>query len=241
MAVNLQIGQSVIIGKEGNIRVNNSTVSRRHCSLTRTSQDGYMLNDLDSTNGTYVDGIAIFSTPVTLQTHVKLGNYETTIGHLLGYQVPAPGPKAASAPGPAPAKETKQVSIDHLFPIYQEYDQAVRDIQKKRARMGMNRMLFYTVPAIAGTVGSFLQDDTARSILGAFSALSVVGMVAYTMLMPSKSDELVDEQFELNQDFQLNFTCPECKNFLGQRPPKLLLKVGSCPYCKSKFVSHRHH
>ena len=106
MAVNLQIGQSVIIGKEGNIRVNNSTVSRRHCSLTRTSQDGYMLNDLDSTNGTYVDGIAIFSTPVTLQTHVKLGNYETTIGHLLGYQVPATGPKAASAPGPASDKET---------------------------------------------------------------------------------------------------------------------------------------
>ena len=45
-------------GADCGVVVDSPLVSARHCQLTQTA-DGYFLNDLGSTNGTYVDGLRI--------------------------------------------------------------------------------------------------------------------------------------------------------------------------------------
>lgn len=62
---------------ECDVWVPESTVSAKHCSLRKSTQ-GYRLRDLDSTNGTFVDGAKI-SSPATIhpETHVMLGGLIT--------------------------------------------------------------------------------------------------------------------------------------------------------------------
>lgn len=45
-----------IIGRGGNIKINSPGVSREHAKLTRKADGSYILEDLNSTNGTFVNG-----------------------------------------------------------------------------------------------------------------------------------------------------------------------------------------
>ena len=50
--------QEVIIGKEGTQKfpINNSRVSRQHAKITVSDSGQWTLEDLNSTNGTYING-----------------------------------------------------------------------------------------------------------------------------------------------------------------------------------------
>src|SRR5271154_650554 len=75
--------RSWVIGNSADcdVVVDSPLASSRHCQLTQTA-DGYILDDLGSTNGTYVDGLRI-----TSSIRVTPGNEIT-----LGRTVPMPWP-----------------------------------------------------------------------------------------------------------------------------------------------------
>ena len=60
---------SIVIGRdiECNLVIPDTKASRRHCRVTRTGAD-FIVEDLGSKNGTYVDGQRITG-PVTLKPH----------------------------------------------------------------------------------------------------------------------------------------------------------------------------
>jgi pSer/pThr/pTyr-binding forkhead associated (FHA) protein len=68
LGVELRIpeGES-IIGREGTLAIQDATVSRQHAKITREG-DSIYIEDLGSSNGTYVDGIRIEET-----TEIKPG------------------------------------------------------------------------------------------------------------------------------------------------------------------------
>ncbi len=86
------IGQSWVIGAEADcdIVVDRPTVSGHHCRLSRT-HGGFILDDLGSSNGTFVNGVRI-STP----TNVAKGDTIT-----LGRTVPMPWPNVFEPSKPA--------------------------------------------------------------------------------------------------------------------------------------------
>jgi ABC-type multidrug transport system ATPase subunit len=88
----LQILGSWLVGSDAScdLVVSDPTVSGRHCRLTRTEQ-GFTLEDLGSTNGTYVDGAKI---PARQPVAVARGQHVT-----VGLNAPLPWPRdpAASA------------------------------------------------------------------------------------------------------------------------------------------------
>ena len=48
-------------GKQNDLVLDDSTASRRHCEI-EVGEGGYQIRDLDSTNGTLVDGVRVTST-----------------------------------------------------------------------------------------------------------------------------------------------------------------------------------
>ena len=67
--------RSWVIGSSADcdVVVDSPLASSRHCQLTQTA-DGFILDDLGSTNGTYVDGVRIASsTRVTPANEITLG------------------------------------------------------------------------------------------------------------------------------------------------------------------------
>lgn len=73
---NLQRREKIVIGRgtECDVVIQDLKASRRHCQLTR-KQDGFLLEDLGSKNGTYVNGERITEPMVLTSTNTfKIGD-----------------------------------------------------------------------------------------------------------------------------------------------------------------------
>ena len=72
----LKSRQSIVIGRgaECDVVVKDEKASRRHCRLSRQTAD-FLLEDLGSRNGTYVDGLRISEpTPLKSNQTFKIGD-----------------------------------------------------------------------------------------------------------------------------------------------------------------------
>lgn len=86
----LKNGQKVTIGRgsEADVVINNTAISRLHTALEITA-GVYMVSDLGSLNGTYVNGVKITSTvPVSEQDDIRVGKFRL---------IPAEGHNPAAA------------------------------------------------------------------------------------------------------------------------------------------------
>lgn len=248
MAVLLSIGQSIIVGRQGSqpLQIADMTVSRRHCKITRVTQDEYELEDLDSSRGTVVNGQQIYQTRVRLDTPVSLGNFATSVGQLLGFVTQHNGGgsvKLVDHPQGSNQPPVKTLSIGHLERVFDEYEENTKNISKQRARQQGRRALPMQIgmPLIM-FVGiiidvAHVDDNTALAFKMVLSLVCVVLTLVLTLTSFSSNDTMVEDTFETNKQFQIDYVCPGCKNFLGMnRPVQALLNSGKCPYCKSRFV-----
>ncbi|WNG33537.1 PAS domain S-box protein [Archangium violaceum] len=60
-------------GADAGFQINDHGVSRRHARITRTPEGGFHLADLDSTNGTYLNGVRIASAELHEGDRVQIG------------------------------------------------------------------------------------------------------------------------------------------------------------------------
>lgn len=101
--------QSVIIGRQGqqSVSIDDMSVSKRHLSATPMSDGRWSIEDLGSTNGTYVNGLPVVTAIVDADTPLMLGSLQTTLRHLLNL---APAPKVVPKPAPVHAAEPAPIS-----------------------------------------------------------------------------------------------------------------------------------
>ena len=62
----IAVDRRVTIGREGDFRLTDPTISRMHAAVTPTGDGRVLLEDLGSTGGTVVNGTRLFG-PVTLR------------------------------------------------------------------------------------------------------------------------------------------------------------------------------
>ena len=79
-------------GTDADIRLTDQAVSRRHAEI-RIVNSATMLNDLQSTNGTTVNGVTVTTTALSDGDEIRIG--ET----VLTYRAPADAPDGAALPG----------------------------------------------------------------------------------------------------------------------------------------------
>lgn len=225
MPINLNIGQEMIVGRLGSqaIKIDDMSVSRKHCKIKRLSQTEFEIEDLGSTRGTVVGGLPVYMTRVKADTPLMLGNFKTTVGRLLGTPV------------------AEVVSIGHLERVFDRYEEDTKELSKQRTREQGKRALPMQIglPLIMGA-GMFLDliidPGSANAVKGVLSAVCIGMSVFMSVRAISSNDSMIDDQFEINKQFQIDYVCPKCKNFLGMsRPVQALLNAGKCPYCKSRF------
>jgi len=97
----------VAIGRDADVTLNDQTISRRHAELRRVDGE-WVLRDLNSVNGTYVNGVRI-DKPVRLRRgdQIRLGN------SLLVYTGDEPPqPKTVSVPGGLVTLDAGSVGVD---------------------------------------------------------------------------------------------------------------------------------
>lgn len=127
-------------------------VSRYHCRLLPLSENTYLLEDLDSTGGTFVDGIQVKRAVVSVETPISLAKMP-----LLLDQIPAL--KKNEIQTPPKTDNDYREEFAKLKEVYEGIKQAKLSLQKKEAfktSMVRGALAFIPIvgPSLAMIVGS---------------------------------------------------------------------------------------
>lgn len=147
--------ESIVIGRDPGVDVliDNPSVSRRHAEI-RLGDEGWMVEDLGSSNGTFIRGTKIQGPQsIGLGDEIGFGKFSIVFGKALGEgeHPPAPG---AVAPKPAPAAPSEGTM--HINP------HEVRELLKESDRKKRAHLLWQS----AGRSGTHYLSDAPAVLIG---------------------------------------------------------------------------
>lgn len=218
----------IIVGKKGTqkLPITDPMVSRNHCKLTEQPDGAFLLEDLGSANGTFVNGSSVIRTCVTRDTIIQLGpNLKVRVADLVGDQIP----QFPQPPKPEPVPE---FSVKPLQYIWDEYQNELDEIRAKQKSINTWRM---TTPLFTMASG-VLTAATGGNPIGWILMIIGLCITVYAFVKTSNDDS--DERRKIALDkFQTHYICPNPKcGHTHAQSPKILLQNKTCPFCKCKYI-----
>ena len=146
---------SILIGRDeqADVRIDNPSVSRRHAEI-RLGDGGWVVDDLGSSNGTFLKGNRIQGPqPIGLGDEIGFGKFSIVFGKALESDEGQPArPSAATGPSTAAAEGTMHIRPHEVKELLQESD------RKRRAHVvwesGGQRGTHYLADAPAVLIGT---------------------------------------------------------------------------------------
>jgi pSer/pThr/pTyr-binding forkhead associated (FHA) protein len=224
------VKKELLIGKHGEYVVTDAYVGRRHARLIR-EDDGLYIEDLDSTNGTFVNGKSIKRKKISASDKIVLGK-----SYILDLADAAKSLPMSDA-------EFTQAFV-RLKNVYATYTEKQLDIIT-RVQSPMIPRLLGTLPGLL-IAGSMMIPSESMQQMGATRMYIMIGGVVISLvggllsdnIMTKKNREKQKALKELNEQFSIDYSCPNCQNSFGNRPWEALKRQGQCPACKRKFNVH---
>ena len=211
----------VNIGKaaENDMVIGNSSVSRTHARLCSEGSSGWILEDLNSTNGTFVNDVQILKKNIIASDRIRFGNSDTySLKELLH------------------ANNDYSEEFGKLKEIYKTYTEAKVKIQSSnQLKTRLFQSLPFALPGVIGVTIGFLGKGSPEM----FGISLFITILAPTIgiYLGAKQASKVPLQLQILADnFKINYVCPKCGAFLGEIPWESLVKKKQCPACKAKWA-----
>lgn len=206
-------GKVQLVGQPGSVPMD---VSKQHATFTQQKDDTWELRNLNALNVTFVNGLAVEKKTVSDTDKIELGSSH----YLVSWEI-IKGPKVET------------VDVRPLKRVWEEYNNANIEIRKRQKNNG----LLASVPmlfTISGTAVTALIPEAYRAYSLGFTIVALL-IMAYGFYK-RYTDNSIDEQEELKQQFQKRYTCPKCGHFMGHESYDILIQNESCRFCKAKFI-----
>jgi hypothetical protein len=226
---------------DNTIVINKPDISSHHARITFLGNGNFLVEDLDSTNGVYVNGYRIQKANVTTRDEVRLS--EATVLNLAAiFELNAPKqPQQAKT-------EPKDFSFEfaELKQVWEEYNRVKIQVSKnyqKKANM-------FQIVAGFLPVGIWLlvkeiyinqfKEDHDRynewmSYMMVFTATgSALGVALRSFFIQPPQEKLNN----LDEEFRVRYVCPnpECRTQLGNIPWQSYINQGKCFRCQAKYT-----
>lgn len=207
----------LLIGRKAHnhVVIDDKRISGQHCKISRLANGDYLLEDLDSSNGSFIDGRQVASILVNKQSQCRLAEFNLNLRLLLSIWELEPiakgTPYAQILQAQSRLDEQKAIytQFEKLEAIYQQYVEDKKKLRRKAAYKNS----------------------------GIRAGLALIPIVGTSLAMLSSStDKTAEKQIDLTEQFKLDYVCPKCNNFLGDIPFENLRKRGTCNYCKTAWV-----
>lgn len=241
MADEVTIGRNVPESKSSFIVPNQyKGVSGTHAKVSRGGDGRLYIEDLDSTNGTYVNNLKIKRSPITKSDKITLGG-KIGVGYPLQLQS-----IIELLPISDDEFNHRMNQLKHVWYNHQE-QQNYFGLQRQKA--ASSKMLYLLLAGgiggiiitIASALGVFKQgsDSAAQIATGIVTLLfSLLAYIIGDRIVASKMTKLNEETSQENIQFQIDYECPACNLFLA-KPWDVIASKGECPYCHRKFTPRR--
>ncbi|MDR3142175.1 MAG: FHA domain-containing protein [Tannerellaceae bacterium] len=214
----------VRIGKasDNDYVANDPCISRHHARLTREANGSLLLEDLDSTNGTYVNGSQILKKRVVPTDTVTLGNsFVLNISEVL---------------------KSRNDYCEEFAALKEVYDRYIEAKIRIQSSNQFKTRLFQALPfALPGVVGVAVGFMGKRSplFLGISLLIAICAPAAGIYLGARQSAKIPRQLQDLADQFKTDYVCPKCGTFLGEIPWESLSNKKHCPVgsCKARWVN----
>jgi hypothetical protein len=222
---------------QGNIRIDaaQTSVSRVHAKLIRTA-NGFFIEDLESTQGTTVNGKRILKKKITPDDTVMLGSYTLNIREIIA-GLPVSDAEFAQA-------------FANLKIVYDTYRGArLRTQSQNQGSMMLKRSLPMALPGLLMVIVSLLfmggspQTEEARAKAEMFrtvtmvagGVLSAAAMVGGSIWSAKEMTKMQPRLEKLDEAFRNAYVCPACHKHFGQTTWENLRTQGQCPFCRRRW------
>ncbi|GAB3568605.1 hypothetical protein GCM10027578_21450 [Spirosoma luteolum] len=242
-----QLGQlpSHTIGRAltNTIVIPNGRISSHHARLLACTPTTFLLEDLDSRNGTFVNGLRISRKLVGRADTVQLADATFSLGELLAMQTDLPGtvtPRLAPAGlPPVPVAEPALASpldftaaFAELQQVYTQYPLLRKACRNREKMIRTGSVVLSSVVGISAVVAS---GGTALPLL---QVLSSAGL---SLLVPTLCSTLLstDEKLDLiDREYRERYRCPNpaCRDPFGVREWDMLAQQKTCRRCQAIWV-----
>lgn len=213
-------------------------VGREHAKIYRAPDGVLYIEDLNSTNGTYVNNRKVKRSPINLSDRITLGGKSD-----LGYHLPL-DKVIAMLPLSDEDFNFQFNKLKYIWNYHQEY---IRETNLKKQKIGTRRMLPMMIGGVFGAfvpIAQFFINTGGGGIdpIAIFSGIIALGgFIGYFILGNIITDKMRELDIEIaneNEKFQLEYVCPDNKKFLGA-PWAVIANKAECPCCKRKFTPNK--
>ncbi len=245
-AASFTIGRSA----ENHLVVNQPGVSRQHARVTFITDHVVLLEDADSTYGTFVDGRRVARTVIGTESRIVFGQGEPTspqvIFDLKNREVALVPVAATYKPGKltAPRAEFSEISeTSDPIPVPVAKSDPL-DFREEFKRLEAAQQTYATARELI-QVNSPRQQAWVRAGFGltgllgfAFPALLAVGVLGAVIgqIVAAEFLNPAEKLLALDKEFKRLYVCPSCGVFLGNIPYPDLIRRKQCRECKAKWV-----
>ena len=211
--------------ESNNYQIDNATVSGNH-AVVHISVDykTFTLQDLNTTNGTKINGQAIMRKKITTKDHIQFGDYVLDTKFFI--------------------KQLEEFILKNRIDFFKEFN-ALKVIEKKYLTKKNNTNKYFKIRAglVKGciTIGLIViisQLKILDEIEGGRMYLMIgVGAIGGIISTASISDKKVKHKLDdLYIEFTELFTCPKCKFDMTSKSWKFWRSKKKCPKCKCNWV-----
>ena len=202
-------------------------VSRKHARVTFVTDHVVLLEDLDSTYGTVVDGLRVARTIISPESRIALGPEPLDPQRIFAVRHAAPAPRPAPLPPEADSSDVRRAfrRLEHVYDIYTEARESL--LVEGPVRQAWVRSSIGRAPVVGGVAVGFVGGGLGfiPLIAGAVGQI----LAAHFINIPEKLAAL-------DKEFRRNYVCPRCGQFLGSVPYAELVKRRQCRECKARWV-----
>ncbi len=213
---------TINIGKaaENDLVIENASVSRKHARLCSDDASGWMLEDLNSTNGTFVNDIQIVKISVSPTDRIRFGNSEIySLGDILHHN------------------NDYSLEFESLKDIYKEYTkQKVKIQSSNQMKTRLLQSAPFALPGIVGVTIGFM-GQASPEVFGISLFITILAPTIGIYLGAKQASKVPSLLQALADGFKIKYVCPKCGAFLGEIPWESLANKKQCTSCKAKWVN----
>ena len=227
---------------DNKIVVPNSKVSGQHARLIQCTDTSFVLEGLDSKNGTFVNDVRITRKVVYSDDIVRFADTTFTVDELLKLQrIELPDPGALPKPGPPipkPASPVDKSLLDFtrefakLQHVYDQYPKLRRDCRNREKMIRTGSVIISSLVGISAVL------TTGGGVGPVIQLMSGAGL---GVLIPTLCSTLLstDEKLEIiDKEYRERYRCPNsaCRDPFGSREWELLAQQKTCRRCQAIWV-----
>jgi hypothetical protein len=222
----LIIGRQVSGPDDIKVPDNFTDVGRKHAKVTIQEND-MLLEDLDSTNGTFVNGVQVHKKLISASDNVMLGGgdgYEVNISHIIEHYNKL-----------VLLNKTDFIEeFNALQKIYSDYFVERNKLKKQSGVKAFIPRIIITLAGMAVTFGIPMESNIR------YAVMTVLGLVGGASTLIKGDDlKLQDALDTLAVQYQNKYLCPKCKKKIGLNNSWKMIKSGKvCPQQCGAIYTH---